>query len=74
MAVTEKEAYGILSKPYVRVAEVGQLLGYTNKVASRLLREREVRKVHRGCYVTADFRKKFDLEAYWKQVSRYADK
>lgn len=74
MALTEKEAYEILSRPYVRVKEVGQLLGYSNKVASKLLIQREVRKVHRGCYVTADFRKKFDLEPYWKQVQRYADK
>lgn len=70
--MTEREAYEILSRPYIRIGEIGKLLGTTSGTARRHVKKAQVRMIHAGVYVTADFIKKFSLDAYWKQVSRFA--
>lgn len=71
--MTEKEGYLILSKPYITTQSVAKVLGITSNSASKLLTKNEVRKIHKGAYITADFVRKFGLTDYLKRVSRYAD-
>ena len=72
--MTEREGYEILCRPYIRTGEVGKILGVTSSAASQIMIKKKVRRIARGMYVTADFIKKFELESYWKQVSRFADR
>ena len=72
-AMTEREGYLILSKPYITTKDVARVLGISSNQASKLLTKNDVRKIHKGAYITADFVKKFGLTEYLKRVSRYAD-
>lgn len=71
--MTEIEAYQILCKPYVKTAEVAQILECDSKTASWHLKNRKVARIYKGSYITADFIDKFNLTDYWSQVSRFAD-
>ena len=71
--MTEKEGYLILSKPYITTKDVANVLGITSNSASKLLTKNEVRKIHKGAYITADFVRKFGLTDYLKRVSRFAE-
>lgn len=71
--MTEREGYLILSKPYISTKDVAYVLGITSNSATKLLSKNEVRRIHKGAYITADFVKKFGLGEYLKRVSRYAD-
>lgn len=71
--MTEREGYELLSKPYITTRDVAYMLGITSNSATKLLSKNEVRRIHKGAYITADFVKKFGLADYLKRVSRYAD-
>ncbi len=71
--MTEREGYLILSRPYVTTKDVARVLGITSNSASKLLTKKEVRKIHKGAYITADFVRKFGLTEYLKRVSRFAE-
>lgn len=72
-SMTEREGYLILSKPYITTKDVAFVLGITSNSASKLLTKNEVRKIHKGAYITTDFVRKFGLTEYLKRVSRFAD-
>ena len=71
--MTEKEGYQILSKPFITTKDAARVLGISSNQASKLLTKNEVRKIHKGAYITADFVRKFGLTDYLKRVSRFAD-
>ena len=71
--MNEREGYDILSKPYITTQSVAKVLGITSNSASKLLTKNEVRKIHKGAYITADFIRKFGLTEYLKRVSRFAE-
>ena len=71
--MTEKEGYLILSKPYITTKDVAKVLGISSNQASKVMTKKEVRKICKGNYITADFVKKFGLTEYLKRVSRFAD-
>ena len=71
--MTEKEGYEILSKPYITTKDVAKVLGISSNQASKVMTKKEVRKIHKGAYITADFVRKFGLTDYLKRVSRFAE-
>jgi predicted transcriptional regulator of viral defense system len=71
--MTEKEGYDILSKPYITTKDVAKVLGISSNQASKVMTKKEVRKICKGSYITADFVKKFGLTDYLKRVSRFAE-
>jgi len=71
--MTEKEGYDILSKPYITTKDVAKVLGISSNQASKVMTKKEVRKICKGNYITADFVKKFGLIDYLKRVSRFAE-